>query len=348
MYGVIGEDDSDVAVLCVLIRRLLNNSSLPIRKKGYDGCGEMLRKAARQLRDFAEAGCRRFIISYDVDRSTPDERREAVRTKIIIPSGLDLPYLALTPQEEIEAFVLADLQAVTRIIPSWQPDSIPNPEAIPSPKEYLTKLSRDSRRKPRYDYVSDNPRVAVHLNLDLVRAKCRQFRPLVTFVVPERGISLPEHPFPGSAAGRKVWAYTNPAGASNYAAEVAAAPDWGAFIRYVQEQTVDVPELRRLCELGSADLAALEDELPAVLATRKLKRQCAGPLWRCRRSSPTAETPSGLRWTTARDNAHLPLKPHPCAASTTPSAGAIPPSARPGPDRASQCLPPRSSRTDRF
>ena len=271
MYGVIGEDVSDGAMLRVFIRRLLNHSSLPIQVKGYNGCGEMLRKAARQLRDFAEAGCRRFIVSYDVDRSTPEERREAVRTRIIVPSGLSLPCLALTPKEEIEAFVLADIQAARRIVPSWTPDSIANPEAISSPKEHLQKLSRDSRRMPRYNYVSDNPKIAEHLNLDFLRMKCKQFRRLAAFVIGDRGIRRPTVPFPGSVAGRQIWAYTNPAGSSCYTGEIAAAAGWGAFMRHVRESSTNIPELQQLCEFGWANLALLDDDLQAVLATRRLQ-----------------------------------------------------------------------------
>lgn len=46
MYGVLGEDKSDVATLKVLIRRLANDEKVSI--KGYDGCGEMLRKGGKQ------------------------------------------------------------------------------------------------------------------------------------------------------------------------------------------------------------------------------------------------------------------------------------------------------------
>ncbi len=46
----------------------------------------------------------------------------------------------------------------------------------------MISLSRGANRKPRYDHVNDNPRVAAHLDLDRVAKLCPSFRPLVSFV----------------------------------------------------------------------------------------------------------------------------------------------------------------------
>ena len=68
MYAVIGEDDSDVEMLRVLMCRLANNKPLKIKLFGYSGCGEMLRKGAKQLQLFQKFGCTRFVVCYDADR----------------------------------------------------------------------------------------------------------------------------------------------------------------------------------------------------------------------------------------------------------------------------------------
>ena len=52
MYGMIGEDESDIDTLKVIVRRLAANDRLPIKAKGYSGCAEMRRKGARQLQAF--------------------------------------------------------------------------------------------------------------------------------------------------------------------------------------------------------------------------------------------------------------------------------------------------------
>jgi len=144
VFGVIAEDPTDIEILQVLIRRLSNNFSLPIKGKGYGGCGEMLQKGAKQLLLFAELGCKRFIVCYDADGPDAKPRQQEAREKIIAPSKLPLAScLPLVPAQEIEAWILADLdQAVPHVIPSWKPAPIPRPESIASPKEHLTQLSR--------------------------------------------------------------------------------------------------------------------------------------------------------------------------------------------------------------
>lgn len=183
MIGVIGEDQSDVDMLTQLIRRLANNQRLEIKTKGYRGCGEMLRKGAAQLKAYNTAyDCRRFVVCYDSDRSAPQERMDQLKREIIDRSGLHSEFCALVPTQEIESWILADLHAVTKVITSWVPDKdISNPESINDPKEFLEKLSRRFK-KPLYSHAVHNPKIAVHLDLDKVSAKCMSFRPLVDFI----------------------------------------------------------------------------------------------------------------------------------------------------------------------
>ena len=50
MYGVIGEDKSDVETLKELMFRIAGDRSLKIKGRGYNSCGEMLRKGPTQLK----------------------------------------------------------------------------------------------------------------------------------------------------------------------------------------------------------------------------------------------------------------------------------------------------------
>ena len=183
MYGILGEDESDVQTLKVLIRRLRDDPKLPLKLKGYDGCGEMLRKGERQLHLFAGLGCDRFVICYDADGHDPNDRREEVMRKIVRPSGFARQCCVLVPVQELEAWILADIEAVSNVLTSWRPDPIKqNPEAIKDPKEYLERLSRGTNKKPIYSHATHNPRVAQYLRLALVRGRCPSFEPLVSFV----------------------------------------------------------------------------------------------------------------------------------------------------------------------
>lgn len=181
MYAVLGEDASDGEMLKVLIRRLLGDETVRVKPKGFDGCGELLRKGAKQLQLFQRLGFQRFIICYDADGPEPSHRREQIIQRVVRPSGIG-SHCVVVPVQEIEAWILADIEAVTQVFPSWRPRRVEEPpESIQNPKERLEWLSRASNKKPVYSHATHNPIVAKHLNLAVVRARCPSFAPLAEY-----------------------------------------------------------------------------------------------------------------------------------------------------------------------
>ena len=146
----------------------------------------MLKKGVAQIRSFANLKCDRIIISYDADgpHNKAEIRRQEVITKLIKPAGVSSRCCALIPTQEIEAWILAHLPAVTVVFTAWRPkESYPNPELVPSPKEVLIKLSRDPEtRKARYVPHVHNEIIAEHLDTKELERKCPSFKELVTFV----------------------------------------------------------------------------------------------------------------------------------------------------------------------
>lgn len=187
MYGVIGEDRSDVETLKVIIRKLAKNENVQIKSKGYGSCGEMLRKGATQLKAFEKLNCTRFIACYDSDRATAKDRKKELIEKVFTPAALSGECCALVPIQELESWILADLKAVTNVIKSWRPENEEkNPEKINDPKEYLEKLSRKNHR-PLYSHATHNPIVAKYLDLDKVHERCISFHPLAAIVQNGKG-----------------------------------------------------------------------------------------------------------------------------------------------------------------
>ena len=182
MYGILGEASSDVATLVVLIRRLADDHRLKIKPKGYDGCGEMLRKGANQLQLFRRLGCNRFIVCHDSDGPDPAPKRREVQNRIVKPSGVGDDCCIVVPVQELEAWILADIECACKIFPSWRPLAIQNPEGISRPKEYLEKLSRQSSHRPRYSHATHNEKMAEQLDHAKVEQKCPSFRVLAEFV----------------------------------------------------------------------------------------------------------------------------------------------------------------------
>jgi len=187
MYGIIAEDNSDIECLKILIKRLAKNDSLKIKHKGYKGCANMLRDGWKELKAYSELSyITHFVVCYDKDDSKGQTRYEEVINKIIKPSGIKKDknkICILIPTKEIEAWILADIKAVTHIISSWQPsENFSSPEIVEKPKEKLIKLSQIKNSKPLYDYATHNKKIMEHLDLETLKKKCPSFAELYNFV----------------------------------------------------------------------------------------------------------------------------------------------------------------------
>ena len=181
-YAVLGEDRSDADTLRVLIRRIAGNPSLSVKAKGYDGCGQLLCKGQRDLDEFLNDGYDRFVVAYDADREDPAMRLAQTRSMVNRSRVAYEACCVVVPVEELEAWLLADVAAVSARWPDWRPNPIANPERVPAPKEHLEKLSRNSERRPRYSHAVHNPWFASEVDLGLVEKKCPSFRVLADFV----------------------------------------------------------------------------------------------------------------------------------------------------------------------
>ena len=182
MYAILGEDKSDAGTLKVLVRKLAGDDRLPVRAKGYGGSGELLNKGAKDLGTFKRLGVTRFIVCHDADGPDPVSKRSLVIQRIVRPSGLGEECCIVIPVQELEAWILADIECASKIITSWHPEPIESPESIANPKERLENLSRDSKRKQRYFHRTDNERIAAYLDLKKVATKCPAFQVLLAFV----------------------------------------------------------------------------------------------------------------------------------------------------------------------
>ena len=185
MYAILAEDPSDLKMLAILIRRIANDESIPITGKGYQGAPEMLKRGSEQLKAYQAKGkIQRYVICYDSDGKNAEARRQELIAKIVKPANIKNPVCALVPIQEIESWIMADMNAIKKVITSWEHEKeIPRSETITSPKEHLEKLSRQNQnQKPRYSHATHNEKIAVHLNLETVQRKCPSFSPLVTLV----------------------------------------------------------------------------------------------------------------------------------------------------------------------
>jgi len=193
-YAILGEEISDAESLKILVQRIISSKKkgkkpkhLSIKPKGYDGWSHLCRKGGRDLATLDRLGFDRFIVCVDADKCDPIERKRHVEKTVVTKSGIRKQCCVVIPIREIEAWILADLQAVARanVIPTWAiKPYTSDPERLADPKRYLRSESRCPKTKEvRYFEAVHNELVANHLDIELVAKRCKSFKSLVDFVL---------------------------------------------------------------------------------------------------------------------------------------------------------------------
>jgi hypothetical protein len=180
--GVLAEDDSDVAVLRQLLRKISPSKRFGTNKFVARGCGKLQNKCRSWAAVLAIKGCSVLIVLHDADG------RDSNRLKALIQATLDpcpiTPYVIVIPVEEIEAWLLSDPKALKTTFNLQKLPACPgNPGRIRDPKEYLRDLIwKTSNKSKRYVNTIHNTRIAQHVSVSALR-KCKAFLPLQAFWV---------------------------------------------------------------------------------------------------------------------------------------------------------------------
>lgn len=174
--GLICESEYDAKVVQTLIKRVLGDDSTPIRfPRGLDGSGDILSQGAKHISLLEAMGCTNFVICSDSDGQAWQDVHASLRQKVAVPSGTASKCVIAVAVQEIEAWLIADEVAVQKVMTGFRFAGHPNPETITSPKEWLRKQSQQSDKRPRYIPTVHNAKIALHLNTEVVRAKCKSF-----------------------------------------------------------------------------------------------------------------------------------------------------------------------------
>ena len=179
--GIIAEDDSDVAVVKILIRKL-TTKRFAISHFIGKGCGSLKRKAMAWCRALAMKGCTAAVVVHDQDRNDVIHLRSELERAVV---DSPISTFVVIPIEELEAWLLADCGAIERAMNlARTPRQNHNPESIPSPKEHLGKVIEQCSRGGRKRYVNTvhNEIIAGHLSVQQVASRCSSFRDLKKFV----------------------------------------------------------------------------------------------------------------------------------------------------------------------
>jgi hypothetical protein len=178
--GVIAEEDNDVDVVHVLLKKITPRRSFCIRSFVGHGCGKLRYKGRVWASQLANRGCSVLLFIHDLDR----QRLNQLRTELeeaLKPCPIQ-PYLIVIPIEELEAWLLADANALRGSFNlKKRPKSVANPESIADPKRFLEAMIwSHSEKKKRYVNTIHNVRIAEHIDVSALR-KCSAFRPFEKF-----------------------------------------------------------------------------------------------------------------------------------------------------------------------
>ena len=182
--GIMGEDRSDVDTLWVLIRRI-KNSRFKVKKHGFKGCARLRRKCGPLARRWTEESVTHLIICHDLDCNDTNRLRclkNELKDKVAHIPDCDNIVCIVIPIQELEAWLLADSDALNNKFSGMDLPPIPNPERISSPKEYIERESRTKKWRPRYVNTIHNRELAASLDIDAIYTKCPAFRPFYSFI----------------------------------------------------------------------------------------------------------------------------------------------------------------------
>jgi hypothetical protein len=182
LIAVLAEAKSDFRTLVNLLRAVKRDSKLPVKGKGYRNRGELLTKGAGDLGKLSALGCTRAIICTDADGADPRPAYSEVHRRVVNACLVKISSCIVIPVQELEAWIVADMAKVKRILKSFKPKAVANPEQVASPKELLRRLSQDMHGKSHYDHVAHNELIVPFLDWRIVYRKCPSFRPLYEFI----------------------------------------------------------------------------------------------------------------------------------------------------------------------
>ncbi|MBI5190690.1 MAG: DUF4276 family protein [Nitrospirae bacterium] len=170
-----------------VIREILNKidkGKFHIKPITTDGCGKLRRKCDGYVTDLFNRGSDVVFVFHDSDTGEESkivELRKDLTAKVMAAKPRGRACIVI-PIQEIEAWLLADEDAINGSFSKLSIKAYPNPEAVDSPKETIERLSKGANSKPRYTNTTHNRKIAARLDLDKVYKKCPSFAPFYDVV----------------------------------------------------------------------------------------------------------------------------------------------------------------------
>jgi hypothetical protein len=180
MIAIIAESDSDIETLCVFLSKMRGGHRPKcVAKRGVRGAGNILREGEKIAKMCKNLGAKSLLVCRDADNEDPVKLASEI-FRIISPAfGGDT--IIIIPVQMIEAWLIADPDAVSKALDRMRIPDVANPESLRDPKNLLVKHSRDNNSKPRYVPDIHNAKIAGHVDINVIKRKCKSFATLSKF-----------------------------------------------------------------------------------------------------------------------------------------------------------------------
>jgi Domain of unknown function (DUF4276) len=173
--GILAEEQNDVDVMSIVVRRMSPGTKIGVRQFLGHGCGKLRNKCRDWAQQLKNRGCSTLLLVHDLDRASLPELR-ATLSGILSPNPF-AQSIILIPVEELEAWLMSDPNALKKAFSLKKIPKCPgNPETVANPKEMLRDLIwKESGKEKRYRNTVHNARIAEHVALNALR-RCSIFR----------------------------------------------------------------------------------------------------------------------------------------------------------------------------
>lgn len=177
--GVIAEEHNDVEVLEELTGKIINKNNFSFKRFVGHGCGKFRRKCSLWAQNLLDRGCSHLVILHDLDNNNENQLRKILQEQV---SSIRFEgCIVLIPVHEIEAWLLADTEAICTIFNIRKKIKLKTkPELIMRPKEELRDIVWRYGQK-RYLHTIHNRKIAQHISIDRLNA-CKSFIAYPPFV----------------------------------------------------------------------------------------------------------------------------------------------------------------------